>query len=125
MKNLETIKEYINHKILVRNQFYSVNNMKAAEMVQKDIEKLIKQEKKIIGIEIGAATLKTNDMKNLEQLLKETEMLEFANNDDVAFIWKSTRSQKFVLEFNTEVIKAVKTLKPIELFLETKKMELV
>ena len=59
MKNLETIKEYINHKILVRNQFYSVNNMKAAEMVQKDIEELIKQEKKIIGIEIGAATLKT------------------------------------------------------------------
>jgi hypothetical protein len=41
---MPTIKEYIEHKILVRNQFYSVNNIKAAELVQKEIEQLIKQE---------------------------------------------------------------------------------
>jgi hypothetical protein len=40
---MPTIKEYIEHKTLVRNQFYSVNNIKAAEMVQKEIEELIKQ----------------------------------------------------------------------------------
>jgi len=36
-----TDKEYIEHKMLIRNQFYSVGNIVAAEMVQKDIDKLI------------------------------------------------------------------------------------
>lgn len=35
------IQEYINHKIEVRNQFYSVNNIEAARMVQIDIDKLM------------------------------------------------------------------------------------
>jgi len=33
--------DYIEHLINVRNQFFSVNNIEAAFMVQKDIDELI------------------------------------------------------------------------------------
>lgn len=40
-----SIKEYVEHLINVRNQFFSVNNNEAAFMVQKDIDKLITAER--------------------------------------------------------------------------------
>tara|TARA_R110000744_G_scaffold378544_4_gene494840 strand:+ start:498 stop:665 length:168 start_codon:yes stop_codon:yes gene_type:complete len=46
IKIMITAKEYIEHKMNVRNQFYSVGNIKAAEMVQKDIDALILEEVK-------------------------------------------------------------------------------
>ena len=39
-----TAKEYINHLELVRNDFYNKNNYEAAELVQKDINKIILEE---------------------------------------------------------------------------------
>lgn len=64
-------------------------------------------------------------MKNLKELLKDTEMLEFSNGDNVAFIWFNKKTQRFILEFNAKIIKATKTINPIQTFLEIKKLDLV